>query len=199
MEQKIKICKGTGRAEGNGCGTEKYLHKYGLCLSCFIEWLYNTQEGKKILKGTSSHKKKKQKKKPLQGRKQKINLADRYFSRYIRLKYSHEGKCKCATCSANYEIRFMDNGHFISRGNFSTRYQEDNCRPQCKKCNYYKHGEHAKFRDKLIEEIGIDRVEQLEQLGRKSEKLTNDQLDEIIETYRNKYKEIENKLNIKIF
>lgn len=56
---------------------------------------------------------------------------DTYFSQYIRNKYSVNGICTCYTCGKKLPIKQMQNGHFISRGYLVTRWNENNCRPQC--------------------------------------------------------------------
>jgi len=75
------------------------------------------------------------------------STADKWFSYYIRLKYANEdGLCKCFTCSyVGHWKRDLQNGHGIGRQHKSTRYSEDNCKPQCKKCNNWGQGEQAIF------------------------------------------------------
>jgi len=94
--------------------------------------------------------------------------ADLWFSLYIRLKYAfksgNELYCKCFTCGSMHPIKMIDNGHFVTRGNLSVRYHENNARPQCRSENRFKQGVHSVFRDKLIAEIGKDEVEKVEQL-----------------------------------
>ena len=43
-----KPCKGRGLAKGSGCGTEGYYNSLqkGLCPHCWVDWLYNTPEGR---------------------------------------------------------------------------------------------------------------------------------------------------------
>jgi len=50
MERKKKICKGTGRFEGKGCGEEKYIFGHGLCQICYQRANYkpNQYYGKNI-------------------------------------------------------------------------------------------------------------------------------------------------------
>ena len=83
----------------------------------------------------------------------------------------------------------MDNGHFIGRANLSTRWHEDNARPQSTYANRYRSGQHAEFRRNLIEEIGLERVEKLEALP-KNVKMMAFEVREIADHYRKKYNEL---------
>lgn len=99
-----------------------------------------------------------------------MRTADRWFSKYIRLLYSFpdaSGKhllCKCYTCGRIKPILNADNGHYHSRSIKATRYHINNGRPQCKRCNRYLQGAHTAFERHLIEEVGIDAVEELKSL-----------------------------------
>lgn len=99
--------------------------------------------------------------------------ADKWFSRYIRLRDSEFIEIEeevwgwygtCITCTRSgmvayldpetakkrdtKDLRFIkgwDNGHWIRRGNMITRYEEMNCNLQCKyRCNKWKSGEPEK-------------------------------------------------------
>ena len=56
---------------------------------------------------------------------------DSVFSRYIREKYEKDGKVPCYTCPHIGTVKTMQCGHFVPRQHMSTRWDEDNCRPQC--------------------------------------------------------------------
>jgi len=98
-----------------------------------------------------------------------MKLADMYFSRYIRLKHSivSQGKayCKDIITGKYIAIKKIDNGHCIPRGVKSTRYHEDNCRPQNRASNRFK-GEDCKeiFELHLQKEIGEERWQALQEL-----------------------------------
>lgn len=79
---------------------------------------------------------------------QLIKLADHWFSKYVRLRdcelrNGSQWWGKCITCKKLGMIAFIDdeghvrftrgwdNGHFISRGNYITRFEETNCNLQC--------------------------------------------------------------------
>ncbi len=82
---------------------------------------------------------------------------DTIFSLYIRAKYQK----KCYTCA--YTGTNLQNGHWIPRGYMMTRWEEDNCRPQCRNCNVFRHGLPFEFEEHLVKEIGLARVQELKE------------------------------------
>jgi 5-methylcytosine-specific restriction endonuclease McrA len=66
---------------------------------------------------------------------------DDIFSEFIRLRDSdHQGICKCITCGSFDHWRSVDAGHFVTRENMATRWEEENVNAQCQKCNRFKSG-----------------------------------------------------------
>jgi hypothetical protein len=85
----------------------------------------------------------------------KIDKADMWFSRYIRLRDSDEtGYCKCITCNAVLFWKSMDCGHYIKRQHQGARFNEKNCHSQCKNCNWNKQGNDAEYKKVIIEKYG---------------------------------------------
>ena len=82
---------------------------------------------------------------------------DTVFSIYIRQKYadSHTGTVSCYTCSVVKHWKEIQNGHWIPRNILATRFDEDNCRPQCVGCNMFNKGKPDIFAVNLLTE-GID-------------------------------------------
>jgi len=86
---------------------------------------------------------------------------DTIFSKYIRLKYANKnGLVKCYTCSTIKHWKEIQNGHWIPRNNLATRFDEDNCRPQCVACNMFNRGRPDEFAVNLQKE-GIDLQERI--------------------------------------
>ena len=86
---------------------------------------------------------------------------DNIFSKYIRLKYADKnGMVKCYTCSTIKHWKEIQNGHWIPRNNLATRFDEDNCRPQCVGCNMFNKGRPDEFAVNLQKE-GIDLQERI--------------------------------------
>lgn len=216
---KQKKCKGTGKAKGYGCNNlveqvkyGKPNRKYGLGLSCgcYNDWLLNTPEGKEKITQTIIKTKKQRVSNILKKARQEkrnfntgnaMRLADMYFSRYIRVKYSKDGKCTCYTCGNIKPIKEVDNGHYQKREHKATRYNENNCRPQCKTCNgNVKHnGKQVLFKENLILEIGKEKVDELDRLAKTSIKADTKFFKDIAEKYRIKLNELQKERGIKIF
>lgn len=118
-----------------------------------------------------------------------ITNLDRTFSEYIRLKYynTYEGAVTCVTCGTKKQyIEDIHNGHFQSRRHQNTRWEEDNCAPQCVSCNTYGQGQQYKF----AKHIGFKRADELE-LQAQIKKLPSDEwLIEKIEYYKGRVKQM---------
>ena len=82
-----------------------------------------------------------------------VKELDKVFSLYIRNKYANlDGLVECFTCGRSNEIKKIQNGHFMSRARYSTRWDEDNCRPQCYGCNVMQQGQQYIFAQNLDKE-----------------------------------------------
>lgn len=128
-------------------------------------------------------------------KKQLIKEADDAFSEYMRLKNSDwRGNVACYTCGAvkYWQKDGMQNGHFIKRDRMSLRYSEDNCRPQCVGCNIFRNGNYIEFTLRMIRDIGIDGVDELKRIGNEIRQLTEGDIEEI----RDKYRELAAKIKI---
>lgn len=79
-----------------------------------------------------------------EARKKAKAAADKWFSEFIRLRDAGpDGRVKCVTCSHTDHWRYLQNGHLVTRGHQSTRFDEQNCSAQCRGCNY-NGGQHVK-------------------------------------------------------
>jgi 5-methylcytosine-specific restriction endonuclease McrA len=99
-------------------------------------------------------------KKPAKTDRQKlINKLDTSFSEFIRLRDSDKnGVCKCITCGDFKHWQDCDAGHFVTRENMGTRWEEQNVNAQCQSCNRFKSGkqfEHGLAIDKKYKEPGL--------------------------------------------
>ncbi len=122
---------------------------------------------------------------------QLIAEADRAFCAWVRARDA--GK-PCICCGATAKSSSLtggewDAGHYRSRGAAShLRYHEDNAHAQLKQCNR-RAFDVAAYRARLIERIGLARVEALED-DNGTHKWTRDELREIRDRYRVKLREI---------
>ena len=191
-------------------GIRVYDQKYGYGLKCcYTNWLISDDPKAKetfdkfLIKNKKDYQA--QKKKEFKAKKQEFNQkglmsnADTYFSRYIRLKHSINGKCTCYTCGTIKPIKEVDNGHYMKREHKATRYHENNCRPQCKTCNGdTKHnGKQIEFRENLVNEIGEQMVIDIEKLSKTSIKANYLFFKGISDYYREKVNEMQKELKVK--
>lgn len=157
-----------------------------------------------VLKRTTPLKKTPIKRKPWVKKAEKAGMSkpklikelDAWFSRYIRLKYSDSrGYCRCISCGKVYFWKEIQNGHYMSRRYMSTRFCEDNCRPQGVECNIFNQGAIQMYRRALIKEIGEQRVDLIEVRARQENKNWSlFELKQLIEYYK---KEVEKLLDEK--
>jgi hypothetical protein len=111
---------------------------------------------------------------------------DKIFSVFIRLRdATDEGLCQCFTCGkvSHYKTG-MQNGHFQSRSFLSTRFDEENCQPQCVGCNMFKQGEQWKFGMNLNAKYGIGTSNKLEFISRQKVKFSRIDYEEKITYYK---------------
>ena len=114
-----------------------------------------------------------------------VKKLDIIFSQYIRLKYADKrGMVKCWTCGREYFWKNIQNGHFQSRRSYATRWEEDNCRPQCLKCNMFDQGRQYEFGLKLGEEL----AQEMHIKSKQIVKFTSDELIEKIDHYTSEVK-----------
>lgn len=122
-------------------------------------------------------------------RKNLIKRLDKIFSEYIRLKYADKnGIVKCYTCDkkAYWKGEGMQNGHFISRSSRILRWREENCRPQCYRCNVMRYGESYIFGVKLNQEFGYNIADELLIESKKIIKQSDQDLLDLINLYQEK-------------
>lgn len=146
MNQKPKPCKGTGKAIGQGCGIPKILHKFGLCPSCFKNWLFDTYEGSKYRESIQIRAKKevqKQERKAFTQKKEE-NRSKAYFEKQLQTEINTivrliDAEKGCISCNHGWNSPFTRQahaGHRISVGSNPTlRYNVFNIFKQCSICN----------------------------------------------------------------
>lgn len=121
-----------------------------------------------------------------------IREADKAFCAFIRARDKASGHtCISSGLPLDWTGNNVDAGHYRSRGAAShIRYHEDNCHAQAKRENRYKGGNVVEYRKRLIERIGLYRVEALEN-DNAPHKWTREELIAIRQYYIAKRKEIE--------
>ena len=111
---------------------------------------------------------------------------DKWFSLYIRLRDADSlGFVQCFTCQRFKHYKSgMQNGHFQSRSFLSTRFDEENCQPQCVGCNMFKSGEQYKFSVNLDNKYGDGKAKELEFKARQIQKFSRVDYEEKISYYK---------------
>ena len=116
-----------------------------------------------------------------------MKIAQQVFNKYIRLR---DGK-KCISCGATN--RQIHCGHFRPQGrNSKLRFNVLNCSSQCSICNNHLSGNLVAYREALIDKIGIERVECLENSNEPT-KYDVDYLKRLIDIFKRKIKLYENR------
>jgi hypothetical protein len=109
-----------------------------------------------------------------------IGKLDRLFSIIVRNKDAVNGTNICYTCGQVLPIKELQCGHFISRRYFATRWDFDNVRVQCYECNVVKQGNLKVFEQKLRNEIGNERLNQLARKAKSLSKFSTLELHQLL-------------------
>jgi len=130
----------------------------------------------------------KQRKLALRTRTQWLKEAQIEFNRYIR---ERDSALPCISCG-RFHAGSYDAGHYRSIGAApQLRFHEDNCWKQCVPCNQHKSGNSVEYRIRLVERIGVERVEALER-DNSVRKYTIEEAQAIKAEYRAKLKALDN-------
>jgi hypothetical protein len=117
-----------------------------------------------------------------------IGTLQEVFNTYIRLRDVNK---PCISCLRNDADKW-DAGHFWAAGNYSfLRFNEDNVHKQCSRpCNKDLHGNLLNYRINLINKIGLDRVQWLDDNRHKELNLTIPEIQSLIKLYKQKILEL---------
>jgi len=118
-------------------------------------------------------------------RKAIVKQLDTVFSQYIRRRDSQDDMCSCSTCGVVKPIKQMQAGHFMSRGKYSTRWDEQNVHAQCQGCNMWKQGQQYKMSIHIDQKYGAGTAEELMNKSNRTAKFTDSDLIELINKYKN--------------
>ena len=134
--------------------------------------------------------KKTQLKKELMSLQDYLKIAQQVFNRFINLRDKNKD---CISC--NKEIKGVRHAsHYLSAGGHSAvRFHEDNVWTSCYKCNVMLSGNQVEYRKSLINKIGVNRVEWLENNGSHVKKWTIQELTDLIAIYKQKSRELAKK------
>ena len=116
---------------------------------------------------------------------------DKVFSLFIRMRASDEdGYATCFTCGQVKKWKEGDAGHFISRGAYSTRWNETNVQFQDKKCNIFQSGQQYLFSVALNRIYGEGTADALYVMSRQTRKYGAGEIKAMIQIYKDKVEDI---------
>jgi hypothetical protein len=136
-------------------------------------------------------------------KKQKISTAKtsawKWFSIYIRLKYSDNGICTCVSCEKRgyWKGDGFQAGHMIAKGKGNGIYfLEEVVRPQCSECNGPRGGMPEKTIPILIDWYGQDGLDEFIRMKMAPLKLSVFELKEMEKEYKQKAMEIAERIGV---
>ena len=126
-----------------------------------------------------------ERKEKLKSRSELAREAQQAFNQWVRLRDADK---PCISCGRHHEGQYHA-GHYLSVGaRPELRYEPLNVWKQCSPCNTHLSGNAVLFRQALVREIGLERVEWLEG-PHQAKKYTTDELKAIRDEYRAKARE----------
>jgi hypothetical protein len=127
-----------------------------------------------------------------------VKKLDIVFSKYKRLSaLTSQGYIRCFTCGGFFTLRQIDCGHYIGREHMGTRWEERNTAPQCHTCNRFREGQKDIFAQNLQKKYGIGILEWLNDKKNKITQFSSNDLEDMIEEYKTKIKNLGNKEAVK--
>jgi hypothetical protein len=120
-----------------------------------------------------------------------IKLAQQVFNKYINLR---DNGLPCVSCDKPINGRVNASHYFNANNHWNVRFNEFNVHSSCINCNQYLSGNLIEYRSRLINKIGIEQLTLLEAEANKTRKFTIDELKQIINKYKLKIKQYDNKL-----
>lgn len=115
-----------------------------------------------------------------------LKLAQQVFNKWVNLR---DKDLPCVSCGKVINGR-VNASHFYNANNHhNLRFNEDNVHSSCITCNQFLSGNLLEYRMRLIEKIGQERFNYLEENRSVVRKWTKDELKELITTYKKKIKD----------
>lgn len=153
------------------------------CIKSFNEFVKVEKEKQRVKQW---QKEKKVIKEKLLTKSDYLNLAQKVFNTYIRLR--DKGK-NCISCDKPLQNKY-DAGHFFSVGAYpNLRFNENNVFGQCVHCNRDKHGNVKEYDLRLQNVISSKEYQNLLKQRNEPLKLSIDEVKDLIKYYREKIKQ----------
>ena len=127
-----------------------------------------------------------------------IQILDRVFSEYVRLRDANDqGYSICITCWRWLPWKQGHAGHYVTRNYLSTRWNEKNVNFQCFICNCTKGGEQGLHGIAIDKKYGKGTAEELQLISRAHSKIDTVWLEYQIKLYRVKVKNFKREKNLR--
>jgi hypothetical protein len=140
------------------------------------------KSSKAIQKKSSKVSKKVDKLKPIP---KLIKDAQQVFNKYIRTRDSENGWFTCISCGQTLTIDKMNAGHYAPvKSSSALRFNEYNVNGECAWSNGFDEFHLIGYRKNLINKIGLEMVEWLDNNARARKNWTRSELEEIIVKYK---------------
>lgn len=118
-----------------------------------------------------------------------VHKLDDEFSTYIRLRDADsEGIVTCITCGDKHHWTESQCGHYILRGNMSTRWELKNCHAQCGLCNSTQDGKAEVHGEAIDNKYGAGTADRLYLMGKMEKHFAEHELQGMIEELRKEIK-----------
>jgi hypothetical protein len=155
------------------------------CIKAFNE---SVKLQKERQKAKQWQKEKKEIKEKLMTKSDYLNIAQKVFNTYIRLRDKDK---PCVSCDKPLKPNDINASHYYSVGSSpNLRFNENNVHNSCIRCNKELHGNIAEYSIRLPLRIGKENFEQLIQDRNKASLYSINDVKEIISKYRQKIKEL---------
>lgn len=200
--KELKICKGIGKGKGyKGCGqmVKANTRRYGLCMSCYPDFILNTDYGKILLeKATIKGKQKAEKEQRKRTKEEResmksiarlIQEAREPFQKWIRFRDANEPCISCGTTKA----KIWHSGHYLKAELFTgVIFNPTNVNKQCERCNTFLNGNESEYRIGLVKKYGEMAVKELEEAANhlREYKFSRDEIKSIKTKYQKLLREI---------
>lgn len=179
-KETIRLCK--------QCSKMKRYANLTLCYGC---WRTQEREKRAKKKEVRLIRKAKSKEKKANSPAVLKDTLDSLTSLYVRLRASDwQGNATCITCGKVAHYKTLQAGHYVSRSNYSVRYDLRNIHVQCFKCNMKfggcKGGNLVQYTKYLLNTYGEKWLKELIADGEKIKQWTPEELKNLIADFKNK-------------
>ncbi len=129
---------------------------------------------------------------------QMVNKAAELLQLLRRLEEADsDGYVSCVVCGVTKHYKDgMHGGHFISRARTATKLDERNVWPECARCNMPGGGHEAGWASFMVNRYGVEVVEELHALSRTTRKYYRDEVEDLINEFKERIKKEEERVVI---